>query len=216
MLSNSAYSIVAPFLPLEFVNKGISSTLTGYIFAAYSMAFVIASPFIGRIISKIGRRGSIMMGLILMGISFIAFGMIGRIESRTCFILAALVTRLCQGFAGCCVQVTCYSVAANFYPDKKGRIIGLLEASQGLGFMFGPLLGSALFTLAGYNFMLYSFGVFFLFVSIVCRCLIPQFIDCVAENKQLAISAIDMNVSGHLSFQRRLRKDNLSSWRVPD
>jgi hypothetical protein len=50
MLANSAYSIVAPFLPIEFVQKGVSNTVTGYIFAIYSVAVVVVSPFMCLII----------------------------------------------------------------------------------------------------------------------------------------------------------------------
>jgi MFS family permease len=118
-----------------------------------------------------------MLGLILMGVSFLAFGAIGGIESQAWFIATALVSRLCQGLASVSVQVTCYSIAANFYPDRKGMMIGLLEAAQGLGLMLGPLLGTALYAVAGYNFMLYAFGGLFLFISFFVYLLVPNFVD---------------------------------------
>ena len=70
-----------------------------------------------------------MMGLVLMGTSFISFGAIGHIQSQPLFITCALISRLLQGLASVSVQVTCYSIAANFYPERKGMMIGILEAS---------------------------------------------------------------------------------------
>ena len=75
MLANAAYSIVAPFLPVEYERRGLSSQVTGYIFAIYSVAVIIGSPFIGHMMQKTGRRCLISTGLMLMGLSFIAFGL---------------------------------------------------------------------------------------------------------------------------------------------
>jgi len=55
-LSNSAYAIIAPFLPFEFEKKGINQSMIGYIFAIYSLAVIFSSPFIGKMISRYGRR----------------------------------------------------------------------------------------------------------------------------------------------------------------
>jgi len=49
-LSNSAYAIIAPFLPFEFEKKGISQSYIGYIFSVYSLAVIITSPLIGKLI----------------------------------------------------------------------------------------------------------------------------------------------------------------------
>lgn len=43
-MSNSAYAIIAPFLPFEFKRKGIDETWMGYIFSVYSLAVIFLSP----------------------------------------------------------------------------------------------------------------------------------------------------------------------------
>ena len=119
-MSNGAYSIVGPFMPLEFMRKGLSEGVTGWVFAVYSVAVIIFSPFMGQVIGKLGRRKTIICGLVLMGIAFIAFGAISYIENKTLFVLAALIARLCQGFASTFIQTTCYSIATNFFSENKG------------------------------------------------------------------------------------------------
>ena len=73
-LSNSAYAIVAPFMPFEFANKGISQQWVGYVFAIFSVSVIFISPIIGKLINKVGRRSLIQFGVLLMGVSFILFG----------------------------------------------------------------------------------------------------------------------------------------------
>ena len=46
LISNSAYALIAPFLPLEFKEKGISTHLIGLIFAVYSVAVILVSPLV--------------------------------------------------------------------------------------------------------------------------------------------------------------------------
>lgn len=55
-LSNSAYAIIAPFLPFEFERKNIDLSLIGYIFSVYSVSVIISSLYIGKMITKLGRR----------------------------------------------------------------------------------------------------------------------------------------------------------------
>ena len=82
-ISNSAYALVAPFLPLEFADKGISSHYVGLIFAIYSVAVVICSPCVGMTVSHVGTTNLISTGVAIMGLSFICFGFIGGMESQT-------------------------------------------------------------------------------------------------------------------------------------
>ena len=78
-----------------------------------------------------------------------------------------MVSRFCQGVGSVCIQVTCYSVAANFYPEKKTKVIGILDVFQGLGVLLGPFFGTLLFIVKGYDFMLYAFGTSFMVCSLL-------------------------------------------------
>jgi len=56
LLSNSAYSIIAPFLPIELKNMGIPIDYFGYIFSMYSVSVILGSPLIGYLLTKFPRR----------------------------------------------------------------------------------------------------------------------------------------------------------------
>lgn len=79
-LSNSAYAIIAPFLPFSFKAKGIDPSWIGYIFSIYSVAVILCSPIVGKMISILGRRNLIVFGMAMMGISFVMFGVIEQIS----------------------------------------------------------------------------------------------------------------------------------------
>jgi len=98
-LSNSAYALVAPFLPFEFQRKGVHQETMGYIFAIYSLAVIIGSPMVGKLIQYMGRRNLISFGVVLMGLSFIQFGLLATLENKRVFIICAFVIRFLQGFA---------------------------------------------------------------------------------------------------------------------
>lgn len=49
-LSNSAYALIAPFLPFLFAEKGISLGFMGIIFSMYSIAVIICSPLVGKML----------------------------------------------------------------------------------------------------------------------------------------------------------------------
>ncbi len=91
-----------------------------------------------------------------MACAFFSFGMITYIDAtshKTLYIFASMLSRLCQGVGSVFIQVTCYSVATNFYPENKTKIIGTLDAMVGLGVILGPTLGTLLFSIGGFRFM---------------------------------------------------------------
>jgi MFS family permease len=93
LASNSAYAIMAPFLPFEFEKKSISQSLIGYIFAVYSLAVIVSSPIIGYLIAHIGRRPLIRLGVLLMGVSFLLFAAIDRSTNKFVYVSGALIAR---------------------------------------------------------------------------------------------------------------------------
>ena len=96
-ISNTIYGIASPFLPKEFEEKNISSTMTGLIFSAYAVASIFVSLIVGANIDKIGHSRAIFIGSVLMSACIICFGLIDMIESETEIIIISIVLRLGQG-----------------------------------------------------------------------------------------------------------------------
>jgi MFS family permease len=92
-MANSAYAIIAPFLPFEFKRKGIDKAWIGGIFSVYSVAVIFCSPMVGLWIPTVGRRPLIQGGMMMMGVSFLVFGFAGRFEDKNTFIIIQFVNR---------------------------------------------------------------------------------------------------------------------------
>jgi len=54
IVSNSFYALSAPFLPPVFESKRVAPEYVGVVFAAFSIASVIFSPFVGKMIDDFG------------------------------------------------------------------------------------------------------------------------------------------------------------------
>lgn len=93
LLASSAYALIAPFFPLELEDKGISDQNIGFIFSIYSVAVIIFSPLVGRCLDHTGYTKMLIGGLLLMGICFIAYGLVDKMTSQDAVLKLALFLR---------------------------------------------------------------------------------------------------------------------------
>ena len=76
ILSNSFYALAAPFLPPVFEAKQIQAEYVGVVFAAFSVATVIFSPQVAKMIEDFGHPNLIGFAMLLMGVSVFSFGFV--------------------------------------------------------------------------------------------------------------------------------------------
>ena len=119
LISNSAYALIAPFLPLEFKEKGISGEMIGLMFAIYSVAVIVCSPLVGKTVEFVGNTNMISLGIATMGIAFVCFGLVPNFEAHASILTLGFFLRFVQGASSAFVQTTCYSIATNDFPEKK-------------------------------------------------------------------------------------------------
>ena len=99
LVSNSAYALCAPFLPLEFERKMLAGAYVGMVFALYSVAVVIISPLVGKTVDRIGHKNLLSGGIGVMGIAFVCFGFIETMESRVNILVLGFILRFLQALA---------------------------------------------------------------------------------------------------------------------
>ena len=169
VFTNSVYTLAALFLPTVFLTKDVAGVWVGLVFAAYSMAVVAVSPFIGKILKNIGFANLVAFGLVCMGISIIPFGYFLKLESPMSCVALGIVLRVMQGTASAAINSTCYSLAADKYPEQTEAMVGLLEAFSGLGGVAGLLGGAYIYESMGYQFTFLMFGGMLPVVAIISR-----------------------------------------------
>ena len=69
---------------------------------------------------------------------------------------------------------TIYAIITNKYPTRKEQLLGMLEASFGVGLICGPLAGSTLYNTFGFEKTFYIYGSFFLICTFLLWYLIPE------------------------------------------
>jgi len=134
------FGIIIPILP--FIVKDINPVQEGILLAvllsAYSLAQFIASPLWGRLSDRIGRRPVILSGL--FG-SFLSFSMFALVRSYNLI----LISRVIQGLFTGATLPTARAYIADITPKAdRAKRYGLLGAAFGIGFTFGPAIGSLL------------------------------------------------------------------------
>ena len=134
------FGIIIPILPflVKDLNSNQEGLLVALLLSTYSLAQFLSSPIWGRLSDKIGRRPVILIGLIGSSISFAYFGIVEE------YILL-LSSRILAGiFTGATLPTARAYVADITPPKDRARRYGLLGAAFGIGFTFGPAIGSLL------------------------------------------------------------------------
>jgi len=128
------FGIVAPILPIYAKRFGASALTVGLLFASFSLAQFVAAPFLGRLSDRIGRKPVILISLFGTALGSFVTGAAG-----TLWLL--FVGRIIDGASGASVSVAQGAVADLAGPEDRPRLMGLLGAAFGVGFVLGPAFG---------------------------------------------------------------------------
>ena len=66
LLVNMSYGLTSPILPQLLEDRGVPSSLIGWIWAAFSIAVIIVSPIAGKIVDCTGHARLMSIGAIIM------------------------------------------------------------------------------------------------------------------------------------------------------
>lgn len=134
------FGIIIPIIPflVKDINPSQEGLLLALLLSSYSLAQFLSAPFWGRLSDRIGRRPVILVGLIG---SSIAFAMFGLVTTYPLFLTSRIFAGL---FTGATLPTARAYVADITPPDERARRYGLLGAAFGIGFTFGPAIGSVL------------------------------------------------------------------------
>jgi DHA1 family tetracycline resistance protein-like MFS transporter len=125
------FGIIIPLLPFYAETFGASPVTIGFLFAAFSVAQLIAAPALGVLSDRFGRRPILIFSLIG---TVISFAMLAAAQS-----LAMLfVARVVDGLSGGNITTARAYIADVTEPEDRAKAFGFLGAAFGLGFIVGP------------------------------------------------------------------------------
>ncbi len=114
--------------------------LHGILFSIYALAQFIASPVLGQLSDKFGRRKVLIASMALTGIAQAGFALSLSYSS----LLFLFITRFITGIASGNIPVAQAIITDTVSEEKRSAALGIIGAAFGLGLIFGPFIGGRL------------------------------------------------------------------------
>ena len=125
------FGIIIPLLPFYAETFGASPVVIGLLFAAFSLAQLVAAPVLGALSDRFGRRPVLIFSLIG---TVVSFAMLAVAQSLAMLFAA----RVIDGLSGGNITIARAYIADVTEPDERAKAFGFLGAAFGLGFIVGP------------------------------------------------------------------------------
>ncbi len=136
-VNSLAYGTIIPLLYPYAVRFGITPASLAVLFASYSVAQFIATPILGRLSDRFGRKPVLLICLLGTSLSLAMFA-----AATNIFMLFA--ARLIDGVTGGNISVAQAMIADKTRGDDRAKAFGVLFAAFGGGFVAGPAVGGLL------------------------------------------------------------------------
>ncbi|GGM82243.1 tetracycline resistance MFS efflux pump [Thermopolyspora flexuosa] len=142
------FGIILPLLPFHAEQLGGSGLWVGGVLTAYAAAQFVAGPVLGLLSDRFGRRPVLLAALLGSAVSLALTGLANSL-------LTLFAARLVAGLCGGAIPVGQAYVVDLTEPRERTKALGMVGASIGMGFVFGPAIGAALSGLgfAGVSFV---------------------------------------------------------------
>ncbi|CAG9768972.1 unnamed protein product [Ceutorhynchus assimilis] len=170
-------SIMAPFFPKEAAEKGLSNTLSGFVFSFYALVMFVSSPIFGKILPRFGAKLVFLFGMFMAGACNLLFGLLEYVTDFTLFTTLCLVIRGFEALGSSAFSTASYVFVVNTFPNNIGSVIGILETFVGLGMSTGPVLGGFLYSLGGFDLPFFVLGVAMIAIVPLNMWLLPKVED---------------------------------------
>lgn len=129
------FGIIIPVLPFYAEDLGASPTQLGLLMAVYSVMQLIFSPMWGKISDRIGRKPVMILGISGLALSFFLMAF----ASKLWILFAA---RIIGGLLSSANMPTVMAYVADITTEEdRGKGMGIIGSSVGLGFILGPAIG---------------------------------------------------------------------------
>ena len=129
------FGIVFPILPIYAHRFGADAVSATGMVAAFSAAQLLFAPVWGRLSDRVGRKPVLIVSLVGTAVGSLVTGLAGTVA-------LLYVGRVIDGISGGSVSVAQAAVADIAPAEQRARLLGLVGAAFGVGFVAGPALGA--------------------------------------------------------------------------
>jgi MFS family permease len=130
------FTALTPLLPHYVHTVGLSKAGAGVLVAAYPAGTLLSALPSGLLVAHLGARRGVLIGLVLMSVSTLAFGW-----SNSEALLDA--ARFVQGLGGSCTWAAGMAWLSSAAPaERRGELLGTALGAAVGGALFGPVVGA--------------------------------------------------------------------------
>jgi len=137
VINSLGFGIIVPLLYTFGKKFGVTGQIVGLLTASFSIAQFFATPILGALSDKYGRKPLLAISLVGTCISFIMFA-----EARGMIMLFA--ARILDGLTGGNISVAQAIVSDTSTSKDRAKRFGILSSAFGFGFVIGPAVGGFL------------------------------------------------------------------------
>ena len=170
------FGLIVPILPNYAKELGASNAQFGLIVAVFSLLNFIFTPFLGAYSDRIGRKPIILVSVLLNMIGYIIF-------AHSVGLPIFIFSRVLNGIGSSNISAAQAYIADISSPENRTKMMGMIGAAFGLGFIFGPLFGGILKASFGIEGVGYAAAALCLVNLVSVYFLLPE------SNKNLNVDA---------------------------
>ncbi len=131
------FGIIVPLLYDYGKKFGLTEQTVGILTASFSVAQFFATPLLGSLSDKWGRKPLLAISLAGTCLSFLVFGLAQNL-------LMLFAARILDGVTGGNISVAQAMVSDTSSSEDRAKKFGILSSAFGFGFVLGPALGGLL------------------------------------------------------------------------
>lgn len=139
-------AMVGPALPAIERDLNAGTFVLSWVFSAFALATLVATPFMAKLSDRFGRRPVFLLCVVLFAAGSLLVALSGNI-------IMLLAGRVIQAVGAGGIFPVASAVIGDHWPaEKRGAALGILGSVFGIGFLLGPLFGALLLPL-GWQFL---------------------------------------------------------------
>jgi multidrug resistance protein len=137
VINSLGFGIIVPVLYSYGKQYGVTGETLGILTASFSVAQFFATPVLGALSDKYGRKPLLVISLAGTCLSFLLFAW-----ATSIFMLFS--ARILDGLTGGNVSVAQAMVSDTATPQNRAKKFGIIGSAFGFGFVIGPAIGGLL------------------------------------------------------------------------
>jgi len=166
-----------PFFPRVAEEKGASATLYGIIIGTNCLVCFLVTPIVGKHLQTIGVKFAFVTGSLVSGVCCVLAGFLEFFPPGLTFVVTAICIRAIHAVGNAGVICATFTYTALEFPGCVAKIFSFTRTMMNVAQLAGPIVGGAMYELAGFYMPFVVMGIIQIISSIISICYLPTYQD---------------------------------------